>query len=60
MTETNDDGLVRGFHSCGGVLLTEIFGVSTAQCMLKDSHDIMFESVAGEHDLSQNEVHEQS
>ena len=60
MSETDDDGLVRGFPLCGGVLLTEIFGISAARCMLKDSYDTMFKSVAGEHDLSKNEVNEQS
>ena len=60
MTETNDDGVVRGFHLCGGALLTEIFGISAAQCMLKDSSDTMFESLAGEHDLNKNEANEQT
>ena len=45
---------------CGGVLLTEIFGISAAHCMSKDSHDTMFESIAGEHDYTKNEVNEQS
>ena len=50
----------RGFALCGGVLLTEIFGVSVAHCMFEDSHDAMFKSLAGKHDLSQTEVNEQS
>ena len=45
---------------CGGVLLTEIFGISAAHCMSKDSHDTMFESIAGEHDYTKNEVNDQS
>ena len=45
---------------CGGVLLTEIFWISAAHCMSKDSYDTMFESIAGEHDCSKNEGNEQS
>ena len=48
------------FALCGGVLLTEIFGISVAHCMFEESHDAMFKSLAGKHDISQTEVNEQS
>ena len=48
-----------GYHTCGGVLITAIFGVSTASCMLKDSFDILLQSRAGEHDITKHEGHEQ-
>ena len=49
-----------GRFLCGGALLTEIFGITAAHCMFKDSYDTMFKSLAGKHDLSQTEVNEQS
>ena len=48
-----------GYHMCGGVLITAIFGVSTAITMLKDSFDILLQSRAGEHDITKHEGHEQ-
>ena len=45
--------------SSGGVLITAIFGVSTASTMLKDSFDILLQSRAGEHDITKHEGHEQ-
>ena len=48
-----------GDYLCGGVLITEIFGVSTGHTMLKDSFDIILQSRAGEHDITKNEGHEQ-
>ena len=51
----------RGFHICGGVLLTEIFGISSAICMFKNTFDgILFESRAGQHHLTQTEGKEQA
>ena len=50
----------RGFALSGGVLLTEMFGISAAHSMFEDSLDIVFKSLAGKHDLSQTEVNEQS
>ena len=52
--------LTESFALCGGVLLTEIFGISVAHCMFEDSYDAMFKSLAGKHDISQTEVNEQS
>ena len=49
-----------GVGWCGGALLTEIFGITAANCMFKDSYDIMFKSIAGDHDLSLKEGNEQS
>ena len=56
LTESLDDGRFL----CGGALLTEIFGITAAHCMFKDSYDTMFTSLAGKHDLNQTEVNEQS
>ena len=43
-------------HKCGGALLTEIFGVSTASCMFDVTK---FQSRAGEHNIIEIDGHEQ-
>ena len=50
---------VASNHYCGGVILTELFAISTAYCMLENAPNIIYESRAGEHDLTQIEGHEQ-
>ena len=66
--ESENLSRIRKFNStceigvgwCGGALLTEIFGITAANCMFKDSYDTMFKSIAGDHDLSLKEGNEQS
>ena len=48
-----------GNHLCGGAIISEFFGISTAHCMFKTSRDIIYESRAGEHDRRQIDGHEQ-
>ena len=48
---------VKGFHTAGGVLISEIFGISSG--IGTESFDITFGSWAGEHHIRINEGHEQ-
>ena len=53
----NNSDSADGFHKVGGVLISEIFGVSSGIPI--DSFNIMLESRAGEHNIIINEGHEQ-
>ena len=48
-----------GHHTCGGALLTELFGLTIAGCMFTDSFHTVFESRAGEHDITDKDGKEQ-
>ena len=53
----NNNDRADGYHMVGGVLISEIFGISSG--IGTESFDITFGSWAGEHHIRINEGHEQ-